>query len=55
MTTPSILQSVCQAAIFEDELNFDRKSQKIGFEIKKITDKRAEIGRKLEQEARSKR
>jgi len=45
MTTLSILQSVCQAAFLADVMNFDRKRQKIPFEIKILTDKRAETGR----------
>jgi hypothetical protein len=47
-TTLPILQSVCQCLILLNELIFDRKSQKNSFESEIMTDKRAEIGRKLE-------
>jgi len=47
VTTLSILQSVCQAAFLADVMNFDRKRQKIPFEIIILTDKRAETGRNL--------
>jgi hypothetical protein len=47
MDTLHILQSVCHRTILGNDLNFDRKSHKIGRKIEMLADKRAENGRVL--------
>ncbi len=47
MNTLANLQSICQAEILKLFLKFDSKSQLNKSDEKNLTDKKAEIGRKL--------
>ena len=47
MNTLANLQSICQADFLKLILKFDSKSQLDKSDEKKLTDKKAEIGRKL--------